>query len=199
MASKVQIANLALAILGEPPIIALTDEVKGARVMNLLFDTCRDAVLRMHPWNFATRRTLLAERVEKPPFGFAKIFALPSDFLRLIRLNDGRDPYRIEADGLLSDTDLAQLRYIARIEDTARYDPMFVQTLAAYLAAHGAMPITSSQSIRDGAREQFFAELTEARSVDGMENFPEVFITDYLLEAWFAGGEQFRPIADPDT
>lgn len=198
MASKTHIANLALDIIGEAPITSLTDDAKGARVMNLLFDTCRDAVLRMHPWNFASKRAVLAEKAQTPAFGFSRVFALPSDFLRLRRLNDGREPYELEADGLLTNASPAHLKYTAQIADTARYDPLFVQVLAAYLASKGALSITNSQSIEARATERFYTELAEARGVDGMENFPEVFIADALLEAWFTGNEPFRRIADLD-
>lgn len=196
MTSKVQIINLALNILGENPVISEGDDVKGARVTALLFNDCRDTVLRIHPWNFATKRVRLVAKATAPAFGYSKCFALPADFLRLVRLNDGKDQYAIEADGLLSSVDVANLRYIARIEDTGRYDPLFVQTLAAYIAAEAALPITNSQSLENMARERFFTKLQEARSVDGMENYPDVFLTDVFLEAFFGDdGEVFRPIA----
>jgi hypothetical protein len=194
MASKTQIANLALNLLGEAPIISLTEDVKGARVMNLLFDISRDAVLRLHPWNFAIRRVVLAQKVQAPAFGFSKCFALPSDYLRLVRLNDGKEPYQIEADGLVSNVDQARLRYVARITDTARFDALFVMALAAFLAVEGAIPITNSQSLKEQAAAEFQLKLQEARSVDGMENFPEVFTADAFLEAFVGGEETFRPI-----
>lgn len=195
MASKVDIANLALNILSEAPITSFTDDIKGARVINLLFDSSRDAVLRLHPWNFAVGRQVLAQKVETPPFGYARIFALPSDYLRLLRLNDGKDDYRIEADGLLSDVSTAQLRYVKRVTDTARFDPLFVQALAAHLAAEGAMAITNSQSIKAQAQQEFREKLQEARSVDGIENFPEVMFATTFLEVFVGGEEPFRGIS----
>ena len=195
MASQVDIANLALSILGEAPIISLTDDVPRARVINLLFATSRDAVLRLHPWNFAVFRKVLVQKTETPAFGFSKVFALPSDFLRLLALNDGRDEYQIEADGLLSNVDTAQLRYVGRVTDTARYDPLFVQTLAAYIAAEAAMPITNSQSIEKRAADKFHEKLAEARSVDGMENYPDTFVADAFIEAFLGGEQTFRAIS----
>lgn len=197
MASKTQIANLALNVLGEPPILDLSEDNKAGRVMNLLFDDARDAVLRLHPWNFATKRAVLAKSTAAPTFGFTSLFILPADYLRLMRLNDGKDQYQIEADGLLTSVSEANLRYIARIEDTAKFDPLFVQCLAAFLASEAAMTITNSQTMEDRATEKFREKLQEARSVDGMENYQEVLVGDAFIEVFLGGEEDFRPIAKP--
>lgn len=195
MSSAVAIANIALGQLGEPPIISFSDDRKAARVMSLLFDPCRDALLRMHPWNFATRRAVLAQKSEAPAFGFTKVFALPSDYLRLWRFNDGRTEYRIEADGLLTDADRAELIYTGLVADPARFDPMFVLALAAFLAAEAALNITNSQALEDRARAAFREKLQEARSVDGMENYADVLLGEAFLEAFLGDDEPFRPIA----
>lgn len=195
MASQVEIANLALNVIGEPPITSLTDEGKPARVMNLLFVPSRDAVLRLHPWNFAVRREVLAASATAPAFGFTKAFILPSDYLRLLRLNDGRDEFQIEADGLLASVSTANLRYVARITDTAKFDPLFVTVLAAYLAAEAAMPITNSSAIEDRAKAAFREKLQEARSVDAMENYQEALFADAFPSIFMGGEDEFRPIA----
>lgn len=195
MVSAVTICNLALNHLGQPPVISLSDDNKGARVMSLLFDPSRDAVLRLHPWNFATRRATLAQLVAAPAFGFTKAYALPADYLRLLRLNDGRDTYQLEADGLLTDAGTAELRYIARITDTAKFEPLFVQALAAFLAAEAALPITNSQNLEQGAQARFREKLQEARSVDGMESWQEVLMGHDFTDAFLGEGEEFRAIA----
>lgn len=197
MSSAVEIANLALVgVLGHAPIVSFADDNKAGRTMDLLFEPCRDAVLRLHPWNFATSRAVLAQLGTSPPFGFTAQFALPSDFLRVLRLNEGRTEYRIEAGNLLTDADRAELLYTARITDTGRFDPLFVQVLAAYLAVEAAIPITNSLNLKEQARSEFREKLQEARSVDGMDNYQDVLIGGDFIDAFLGDDEPFRSIAD---
>jgi len=58
--TDVEIANMALSLMGEATITSLSDSIAAARAMNLHFLPVRDALLRSHPWNFAQRRIALA-------------------------------------------------------------------------------------------------------------------------------------------
>ena len=53
MASKVDIANIALSNLGEQPISSLSEANQRARAVNGRIDDVRDLVLRSHLWNCA--------------------------------------------------------------------------------------------------------------------------------------------------
>lgn len=57
---SVEICNNALTLIGSRRITALSDPSKEGRICNDNYNICRLAVLRMHPWNFATDRTELA-------------------------------------------------------------------------------------------------------------------------------------------
>lgn len=59
IAAEVDIANLALAQLGQPTITALSDSNARARVMNTLYEPERDALFECHDWNFASKRKTL--------------------------------------------------------------------------------------------------------------------------------------------
>lgn len=59
-ANSTEIANGALTLIGARPISALSDTSKEGRTCNANYDVARKAVLRLHPWNFATKRTILA-------------------------------------------------------------------------------------------------------------------------------------------
>ena len=51
MASKVDICNSAMNMLGASNIVALTEDSKNARLLNQSFDFVRDAVFSGHPRN----------------------------------------------------------------------------------------------------------------------------------------------------
>jgi hypothetical protein len=59
--SIVGICNLGLVNgLGQDPIASLTDNRKAAIHCNLAYDPTRRAMLRAHPWDFATARARLS-------------------------------------------------------------------------------------------------------------------------------------------
>lgn len=56
--TSVGIANVALSRLGATRILAIDEDTENARLVNAIYGTIRDEVLRAHPWNFAIKRTI---------------------------------------------------------------------------------------------------------------------------------------------
>lgn len=173
-ASDVEICNIALAMLEEQRITSLTESSEQGRYCNVHYEDARDFVLRLHPWNFATRRAGLARQAETPAFGYSYAFALPTDpyCLRVISVNDPADPpdWKIEGRDLLIDESAVNLVYIGRIIDVNQYDAGFVQALAHYLAWKLAKPLTGSKTEADQKARDFAAILARARGIDGAED-----------------------------
>jgi hypothetical protein len=195
VASNVQIANLALNVIGEEPITSFSDNDKAARTVSLWYEPVRRAVLRSHPWNFAVARRTLAQLTEVPPFGYAHKYALPSDFLRLLSVNDAARPYEIEKREFLTDASEVQLRYVYDVTDPNQYDTLFLMTFAAALAVKIAMPITNDKEQAKLADAALEMALAEARSVDAMEIGPRQIEADEWLNARFgATREELLPL-----
>ncbi len=94
--SEVGIVNIALARIGEQPLSSLTDDNEAGRLANRHYASLRDAVLRERQWNCAVRRAVLPSLATAPSFGFSACFSLPSDFIRLISLEDIGQDFAIE-------------------------------------------------------------------------------------------------------
>lgn len=199
--TDLDLANAALSLLGEPPLASFTDDRKAARVLEARIPSVRDALMRSHPWNWAVSRATLAELVAEPPFGFARGFALPIDYLRLLAFNDHCDTFAIERlDGkraLLTDASAAELLYIARVENPALWDPLFFEALAAALA-YDIFPsiLGTDAETFERTRLLFIERVRLARSVDAQENPPGELFADDFLAARF-GSSRFRRLADP--
>lgn len=189
--SETQICNLALIRMGEQQISSLSEGNKRAEACRLQYAPARDAVLRAHPWNFATRRAELAQQnAAHPTFEFAYKFPLPADFLKLQRTNLENAGftvginYRIETDGtalcLFSNESSHFIEYVARIENVALFDPLFVDVLAARLAAEICPWLTDNSALAGKLWEVYEAKLREARSVDAQEGIPR----DITADAW---------------
>lgn len=86
--SKTDICNLALARVGAQTIMDIDDaDSKGARACKNAFESTIREVSRCAIWNTLKARAALAELSTAPAFGWAKQFQLPTDFIRLFKLN----------------------------------------------------------------------------------------------------------------
>jgi hypothetical protein len=188
MASDVSIASNALVMLGGQSFSSFDEPKPHVRVAASIYATVRDDVLRLHPWNCATDRVILAPLVTPPAFDFAYQFALPGDWLRTIQVGRAGDPleYRSERQRILAAVNALPLVYIFRntAEDTWSANLIHVMELA--LAAKMAYTITSSISVRDSFRDEFARELKAAKAIDGQDDPPEEFAAGSFLEARFS-------------
>lgn len=188
-ASEVTICSNALQRLGDAPIASFDDESKFAAVCADLWPQVRDALLRTHPWNCATKRVILAPLVDKPAFDYGYQFQLPGDCLRVIQV--GRrgflPDYRREGRRILANATDLPLVYIWRNADVQTWDDMLVELATLQMVAMLAYPVTASTTLQQ-AREQI-AEiaLKRAKAVDGQENPPEELEPAGLAHARFRG------------
>ena len=161
-ATPIEIANMALSLLGEGAILSLDDPSASARDIRLKFPSVRDSLLRMHPWNFAQARVKLAQLAERPAFGFDFAYQLPNDFLAVSALNGFpewvcRTDFAIEGNQLLTNGPEANLRYTRRVEDSSLWDALFLECMAVKLAADCAMRITGNMSMVESLTQKLAA------------------------------------------
>lgn len=175
--SAVQICSNALLLLGAQTINAFNENNDRAKLASNLWENCRDAVLRGHPWNCAVKRVELAADVATPAFEWSAQYTLPGDFLRLLSVGEeGEDvPFQMESGKILCDEDTVKLRYIFKNTNVTSWDSLLVEAMTAYMAMTMAYPITKSASVQEAMAKLYQYKLQQARSVDGQENPPEEF------------------------
>jgi hypothetical protein len=183
--------NQALTILGDNPIVALTDTTPRAVAANALVSTIYDGVLRAHPWTSASFRATLA-LTSTPSFGWTYAYDLTTTpyCLRVLGLNDDQDNgdpgsnFKIEAGAsgrkLMTDDPVASIRFIGRVTDLTQLDSLLYQAFIYRLAASLAFPITGSTAAAQGVWQLYLGILKEARTIDGMEGTPDDF-GSYIL------------------
>ena len=169
MASVVDICNGSLNQLGASTIISLTEDSKNARLCNARYTQVRDSLFRSHPWNCLQKRIQLASDTATPAWGFSYQFTLPTDCLRVLRIEDYDSDYKIEGRKIVSNVSTMKILYIARIEDPNQYDEILRETLSAALGADIAYAITSSNPVAQNMYSLFQEKLREARYVDATE------------------------------
>lgn len=165
MASVKDIYNMALYEIGSSQVLdATTDITAEASVCNAFYAQVRDQILQDFPWGFATRVVSLASLAATVaendgfPYDFTYKYAYPSDclFIREIISPLSRQPnatqkvsFKVLYDGsakaIYTDTEDAKIAYTARITDTTKYDPLFIQALTYMLALKIATPLSKSK------------------------------------------------------
>jgi len=193
MASRTDIANLALTRLGAEPIIDLSDSSVAAGVLSALFDPTVDAELRANLWHFSRARARLAQLTDKALFSFNAQYQLPADCLRLLRVHiglptgweqEGVAPYSIEAGRLLvNHAGSLDIQYVRRVKDVAQFDALFVQVLAIRLAHEACERITQSNTKKQMLAEDYLQALKTARRANAIERPTTAPVNDTWLAA----------------
>jgi len=187
MATDTDLVNAALLILGASIIEDVaTDTGVPATTMAARLDMVKDTVLRSRNWNSATHRAAITSDADYTEvFDYSNSFILPTDpyCLRVIEVHeyDAQD-WIIEGRRLLINDSSIKIRYIKRIDDTAEYDPMLVEAMAAYLAWATAFKITGSRQKENDAWDRFKEMLSMGANTDGLEGAPPVVESDWLEE-----------------
>ena len=180
--SKTEICNMALSYLGANLIMDENDETTEARLCNLNYDNCLEAVLEDIDWTFATKRYVYKNPVQDPPeYGFSFGFLLHPEILRVIEVNGNRYDWVLENRHILTNQATVEVKAIIKVEDANRYPPMFVKALAAYLASEIALPLTNNPQHQQAMAQQYMAKRVWAQSNDGRQGKAQrKFSTDWV-------------------
>jgi len=138
-----------------------------------------------------------------PGWQWAYRYSKPSDYLRVwsaegagtalrwswfLRQSmiEGSDPIKIEGQYLLSDYGpTLDILYVADITDTTKWEPLFEQALATFLAHKLAYGITGKEQTSREFFQLYKMHLAEARSIDGQEGTPDSPGPDELIAVRF--------------
>jgi hypothetical protein len=188
MASVTSICNLALARIKAPSITSISEDTNQGRLCNIMYEPCRDACLEAHPWNFAIKRATLASDATAPNHEFDYRFAVPDDFLRLVRTGieaEGYDDiaYRVENGFILINESTLEIEYIAKITDPNVYSATFIDMLAQRLAAELAIPFADNANLAQSMWQIYDTKLREARLSDAQQGTPREYSAGPWLTA----------------
>ena len=183
MSSVIEICNLALASLGQDPILNYEDpQTKTAQLCATYYPICRDALMEAHNWTFAVKRAVLTlQELPAPLWGFSYSTPLPNDCIRTLWIGRQQDefyydpfPYAIEGESIVSNEQNIYLRYIYEIENTSKFSPLFCMALAARMAMEMCVSITENVGLFERLTQVYAIKLAEAISNDGAQSRSQI-------------------------
>ena len=177
MASVVNMCNSALNLLGASTIAALTDDTKNAKLCNQRYEPVRNRVFRSHAWNCLHKRVQLAQNSTAPVVEYTYAYALPSDFLRVLKIHNGTTDsiassldYKLEGRNIVTDEGTVYAIYIALDTDPNNYDTYLRESISHQLAADLCYAITNNATLANNYMTRADERLREARFIDATEN-----------------------------
>jgi hypothetical protein len=172
--SEVQVANMALALIGAGRIAALAEISPEARNVNAIFALHRDEVLEAYPWNFAQGIAELAQLAEAPIDGFAYAYQLPADCIRPGSLNPTTEPFKRFGDTLHCNlSESVFLTYTKRETNAAYFTPAFVAAFSARMAADLAIMLPKDKQLAATMWDLYRQRLPGLQYTDNAGDHPQ--------------------------
>jgi hypothetical protein len=197
MVSEVSICNQALGWCGQNRITSLDDDSFRAQLCRENYPFLRDAVMEARMWTFATVREVV-ESLDRDAFDTRYVHSIPANWLKVFRAfratsmeNLVDDPtYRIEGTKILSCESKLYVWGVQRVTNTGLFSHLFVQCLAARMAADLCMPLTEDRKKQIDFWSLYEAKLEEAAARDGQQGANDYITQDRLVGARH-GGRRF--------
>ena len=168
--SPLTICNLALAKLGEAPIPSIDANASPAsRLCYMHYHPVRREVLCANRWSFASVLTTITS-AESPsgPAPHLLAHALPPDCLRVLEVSS--PGWTLRGRCIYCAAPSVRVLYIADVEDTTLFEPLFVEALATRLACKLCIPLTSSTTARQALTEEYHRiALPQAAHFNGVQ------------------------------
>lgn len=184
--SPIDLCSRALIKLGANSISTFEEGTAEAEVAASLYAPVRDAVLSMHPWNFAIEKESLVPLAVPPLADYDTAFALPSACLRVLSVGaEGKGSgleYRIIGKEIHTNASKIVVTFVGRPNEIV-FPPYFDMLLISWLAAEFCIPLTDSTSRWEGLRRIAEAELRRAKLIDAQEDTPSRLEDFSLIES----------------
>ncbi len=177
--SNTSICNQALGKLGAKRINDFEDTTESstpAIQCRLHFEPTRDALIRSYPWRFASDRATLSQDTETPDFEWEFQYHLPDDFMAMKSIfedrffDDNFRSYDLEGDLLLTNQGEMSIKYVKKVTDASKFDPLFVKVLVLLLADEMIGPLAGGDARIQKKIDDALDKLMPAvRALDGQE------------------------------
>lgn len=191
--AKIDIFNMTLALLGEPPASSIDTPSTSTEVIGQLsYNQARREVLRVHPWNFAERTDYL-NRSGASSHGYTDAYTLPKELVKILWVGESyyKQDYTIrdnksggtEIHLNYSGASVLPIIYTADIHDVTKFDSLFIELLSYKIGTKIAFYITKKHESVKEMNDLYNATLLDAFSIDAQEKPMKRIQTSKILNA----------------
>ena len=177
-----EVANLALGLVGNDRIGALTDQTNPARTASIFYSFARSQTLLDGAWNFATANAVLSKLPACSNPEYASEFQLPPECLKVQKINNGSSQkFCVEGDRLFCDLNEVSIKFTKDVANAGLFSHEFVGAMAVNLASMICWRLTQNQTRTDRLKDEYVGlVLPKARSNDAQErNGDEYEVTEF--------------------
>lgn len=196
MVSETSICNQALSWLGAKAIVSLEDPSTEAEYCRNNYPFIRDAVLEERAWSFALARqsSTVADLSE---WGNLYEHSVPLDWMQVLRVykdSAGEQVAEWSKEGpyVLADSATIYMWGVKRVTNTSLMSNMFVQCLAARMAAELAIPLTGKKQLQADMWVLYQQKLNDAAARDGAQGRNELMREGKLTSVRYSNGNTAR-------
>ena len=154
----------------------------------------RDAVLEERMWTFATARAS-STTLDRDACDTAYSHPAPLNWISVFRIyrNSGISTltsidWRLEDGNILCSESNILLWGLKRVTDTGKFSPLFVQALAARIAADACIPLTENRQLQVDMWGLYGDKLREAAARDGQQGSNDMITQSRLTGVRNYGG-----------
>ncbi len=189
MRERLSICNRALVRLGLGRMQSLAEDTPAARAVEACAESVREVLQRGWRWRFALRRRKLEDGVPAEVPGWNWEHRVPEDFLEWCPEEEtdawsqrGSGDVWVEGGRVWSRGQPVELRYAARVQETAEWDPAFAEVFVARLALE-LQPVLAPGADRVVLQAEYQAAVAGARRAEAFERRPVRREADAWLRA----------------
>lgn len=170
--SKFDICTTASYLVGGEDVSSFDEDTREARLCSRLYDTTKRALIQSHPWVFAKKQISLARTTDSPVIEeWEYIYQLPSDYLRMIKVEAPQNEYTIIGDKLYSNFISVKCEYIYEPAEQDLPD-YFIRLLEYSMAEVLAASLSQDESmtnLMNGLKKEAMAT---AKTIDSQSKPP---------------------------
>ena len=182
MSSVIDVCNVALALTGDKPITSLTDGTPTANDCGQNYESVRNFVFGIHPWNCLIKSTSLSASTTEPAtLDYDYQYLLPADCARVLNV-DTTGQWRIEQRYILTNEAAPlYIRYVQVVEDPASWDVRLREVVSHALAVRLSERRSQSTNKKRELKDDFKNVLRMAVRADAQEGSTPTLVEDDWL------------------
>lgn len=152
--SVLDICNLALSKLGEAPLTSLdANGSPASRLCYMHYHPVRREVLCAARWSFAQKEVTISSSQGDDNGQISLPHTLPQDSLRVLAVSS--PCWTLRGRSVFCPQKEIRVLYVADIEDTTLFEPLFIEAMATRLACKLCIPLLCSVTVRKALTDEY--------------------------------------------